>query len=487
MSQTNQLLSDPEIENFINTHQGAADRIEKAARALVGKNDALKSLKKLLPALSENKIHVFFSYKKKDENAANAIVHVLRHKSVKKLLTITYQAEFTEEIVGQHWRSKIRDAVHRANWFILLFPDPSDDWDWCLFETGLFEAQLTSADRLICLHHPDIKIPDPIKDYHAVSATIPEVEKFLGMVFLKDNPVYGMEALYKDMLQEEISMIAEEIVDAIRPLQRSLVRKTYEPWIGLKINNQADIQNKDDFDQVFLIEANEEALSLFDFEQKPLTFGKLRSGLPKDKGDDRWREELFHVIKKIAEGRKFSPIQAVFQTNDNRQFRPVACAVDRVGSKKGPISTFHITFTEDVVNVDVSSTPKDISVLASFLRFAYRFRWEILEKFGTARISKDDVERLYNTMERIRADARSRGIAGIDSLLAFFPPEKARRINNMYSDWNKVSNPKKNGELDIAIKNEETDKIPEILAKFIPQSQEFLEMAANRFSELVKT
>ena len=190
MPKKNQLLSDPEIENFINTHQGAAGRIEKAARALVGKNDALKSLKKLLPALSQNKVNVFFSYKKKDENAANAIVDVLRSKSAGKL-TITYQAEFTEKIVGQHWRVKIRDAVHRANWFILLFPDPSDDWDWCLFETGLFEAQLTSADRLICLHHPDIKIPDPIKDYHAVSATIPEVEKFLGMVFKNDNPVFN--------------------------------------------------------------------------------------------------------------------------------------------------------------------------------------------------------------------------------------------------------------------------------------------------------
>lgn len=485
MSQTNQLLSDPEIKNFIKTHQGAADRIKQAAKRLEKKDDGLKALKKLLPSLEKDKINVFFSYKKKDESAANAIVDVLRIKSAGKVI-ITYQAEFTEEIVGGLWRANIREAVNNANWFILLLPDPSDDWDWCLFETGLFEAQFTSADRLICLHHPDIKIPNPIEGYHAVSATIPEVEKLLEMVFLKNNPVHGMEALNKRMPQQEISMIAREIVDAIRPLQTFLVRQIYEPWIELKINNPADLQNKDDLDQAFLNEANTEALSLFDFLQKPLTLGELRSGLPEDKGDDRWREELFHVIRKIAKGRKFSPVQAVFQTKDNRQFRPVACAVDRVGSDDGPIAVFHITFTEDVVTVDVSSTPKDISVLASYLRFAYRFRWEVLEKFGTSPISKDDVERLYNTLERIRADARSRGIAGIDSLLPFFPSEKARRINDMYSAWYKISNPEKNGELDIAIQNEEVDEIPKILAGFIPQSQEFLEIAANRFSELVK-
>lgn len=483
MNQTNQLLGDPEIENFINTHLGAAERIEKAAKCLVDKDDGLKALKKLLPALSKDKINVFFSYKKKDEDAANAIVYVLRSKSAGKL-TITYQAEFTKEIVGKRWRAKIRDSIRSANWFILLFPDPSDDWDWCLFETGLFEARLTSADRLICLHHPDIKIPDPIKDYHAVSATIPEVEKFIEMIFKKDNPICGMEALHKHMSQQEISLIAEDIVDAIRPLQRSLVRKTYEPWIGLKINTS--LKNKDDLDQAFLIEANEEALNLFDFELKPLTFGELRSGLPEDENDDRWREELFHVISKIANKRKFSPIQAVFKTNDGQHFRPAACAVDRVGSIKGPVAVFHITFIEDVVSVDVSSTPKELSVLAYYLRSAYRFRWEILERFGTSPISEDNVERLYNTLERIRADARSRGISNIDTIASLFPTEKARRIYDMYNAWYKVSNPKKKGELDIAIKNKEVDKIQQILAEFIPMSQDFLEMTANRFSELVK-
>lgn len=484
MSQVDQLLSEPEIAKFIETHQGASGRITQAAELLVEKDDALKALKKLLPALTEKEIYVFFSYKKKDELAAETIVGLLRKNSAGKI-KITYQKDFTEEYVGKRWRAKIREEIHRANWFILLFPDPSDDWDWCLFETGIFEAQLTSADRLVCLHHPDTKIPDPIEGYHAVSATIPEVEKFLRMIFLNDNPVYGLKPINGSMNPQEITTLSKEIVDAIRPPQGCFIRQTYEPWVELKFENSSNLQKKDDLDQALVQDANREALSLFDFRDKPSTLGELRSGLPEDKQDDRWREELFHVIRKIIDGRKFSPVQAVFQTNDGRLIRPVACAVDRVGSIDGPIEVFHITFNEEVAAIDVSSMPKDISVLATYLRYAFRFRWEVLEKFGTSPMSEDDVKRLHNTLERIRANVTSRGIRGVDEILGLFTPEQGNRIREMHHDWYQTSNLTRNGELDIAIQNKEVDKIPEILARFIPASQEFLKITADRFSELV--
>ncbi|MFX0202091.1 MAG: hypothetical protein ACFFCW_38765 [Candidatus Hodarchaeota archaeon] len=485
MTRVQKLLGEPQIAKFIETHQTAAGRITKAAELLVEHHDAVRSLQKLLPALSEKEIYVFFSYKAKDALTAKAVVDVLRKNSAGKL-KITYQGEFTEEYVGKRWRGKIREEVHRANWFILLLPDPSDDWDWCLFETGLFEAQLTSADRLICLHHPDVKIPNPIEGYQAVSATIPEVENFLKMVFLNDNPVYGLEALNNSLEEEELKKVAKIIVEAIRPPRKmGLVLQAYEPWVELKVEDPSGLQDKDDLDRAIVQNANNQALDLFDFDLKPATWGELRSGLPEQKEDDRWREELFRVIRKIAGGRKFTPIQAVFQTSDNRLFRPVTCAVDRVGSIAGPIAIFHITFSEEVAAVDASSVPKDISVLAIFLRYAFRFRWELLEKFGTKPMSEDDVERLHNSLERIRADAASRGIESIEPLLALFPAEQANKISEMNRNWYQIRNPQGTGELDIAIKNKEAEKIPEILARFIPASQEFLVLAANRFSELL--
>jgi hypothetical protein len=168
MDKSEELLKNPEISAFINSHQGAANRIMVASQILAKEKDALAALTKLLPALDQQVINVFFSYKTKDEAAATAIVDLMNVHAAGKL-NITYQARFTEEIAGQNWREKIRNAVRNANWFILLMPDPSDELDWPLFEAGIFEGQLTSGDRSICLYRD--KMPSQIEGYHGVEVS----------------------------------------------------------------------------------------------------------------------------------------------------------------------------------------------------------------------------------------------------------------------------------------------------------------------------
>jgi hypothetical protein len=204
-------VKDKEIADFINDNQAAIKEIRTAAEFLNNRPDAKTALIKLIPTLARKEIRVFFSYKKKDEDTARAIVELLRKWSATKL-KITYQYEFGNEIVGKKWRDKIHREINKANWFILLLPDPRDDWDWCLYETGLFEAQVTSADRLICLHHPDTEIPNPIEGYQSVKATNDEVEKFLKMVFIKDNPVYGLGPVNSG-IENDIPDIADQIVN----------------------------------------------------------------------------------------------------------------------------------------------------------------------------------------------------------------------------------------------------------------------------------
>ncbi|MCU7878486.1 MAG: hypothetical protein KZQ84_17125 [Candidatus Thiodiazotropha sp. (ex Lucinoma borealis)] len=73
-----ELLHEPDIADYINRHQGAADNIRRAADQLAGETDSLKSLTKLLPALTQKSVNVFFSYKAKDEKTAKAVVDILR-------------------------------------------------------------------------------------------------------------------------------------------------------------------------------------------------------------------------------------------------------------------------------------------------------------------------------------------------------------------------------------------------------------------------
>lgn len=482
MLSAEELLSKPEFAEYIQTHQSRAEAIRRAAQQLAGASDAEKALRKLLPAISANVINVFFSYKSKDEQTASEVVQILRKLSAGKL-DITYQAEFTKETTGKKWRRKIRRSIKGANWFILLLPDPSDDWDWCLFETGLFEANHTSADRLICIHHPDIKIPNPIEGYHAVDATVPDVEKFLSMVLIENNPLPGMDAL-NQAFENEIPTYSQKIVDAIRPPIKDWVMEVFEPSIEIRLTDAGDLKSKEELDRAQVASANPAALKLFGFIKKPALWGELRRYIVEADNDGRWREELFHVIRRIATGRDFYPIQAVFRIYKGKIYRPVAHAIRRMG-ENGPIDTYNIIFTEDVGALDHSAMPQDVSVLASLLRVAFRFRWEVLETYTTRAMQDIDVDRLDISLQRISIEADSRGISDQDTVVHLFPEGQRQVLSDMFSEWYKARNDTETGSLDVAIKNRNISDIQSILRVFLPINQHFLEIAADRFSTMI--
>jgi hypothetical protein len=474
------LLGDPEIADYTNSHQGAAENIRRAADLLANEPDGLKSLRKLLPALTQKPINVFFSYKAKDEKTAKAVVDVLRKNSAGKL-SITYQADFTENISGKLWRDKITTEICTANWFILLLPDPGDDWDWCLFETGIFEGQQTTADRLICLHHPDISVPSPIEGYHAVAAVPSEVEKFLRMVFINDNPIYGLGPV-NPALSDYLADISAKIVEAISPPRKNLFKQPLMPWVEICVDNPQSMTQIEDLNRAVIRYANKDALDLFDFLDQPDTWGDLVEVIEKFSSDNRWQNELFHVVRKIGSGRRFEQIQAVFNTASDKIYMPVVCAIDRLG-RKGKIDSFQIGFIEEVGAINTTGIPTELSALATTLRYAFRFRWEILEKFAPIDLNDDDIIALENALQRIEHDAESRGVSDEASLKSLFPAE-SDEISRMYMTWYRLRNPEGTGELDIAIRDRDKKKVNIILNELAPMNQRFLNMTAERFGSL---
>lgn len=474
-----ELLKDPEIAQFMQTHQGAtAERVSRAARNLAGRSDDLKALKKVLPALDEKTIRIFFSYKKKDEHTALTIMDQLRVHSDK--LQICSMADFTSDIAGRPYRDFIHEQINRANWFVLLLPDPSDDWDWCLYEAGLFEANITSADRLICIHHQDIRVPSQISGYQAVAATIPDMEDFLRGLFLREGQLPGLKAI-NAAIEPKIPELAQTIVAAIRP-PHNIIRRTFPAWVELKLG-ALDPADGDALDQAAIAACNNEALQLFHFLRKPQTWGKLRSNITSS--DGRWLVELGRTIGAIRDGQMFEPIQAVFNAPDGKIYRPIACAVDRFGGTDGLIDRYHLAFVEEVSEFDHSALPANISMLASVLRFSFRFRWEVLEPFSKAKMVEEDVIKLENTILRMKADWYSRGIRDFSAVLQCFPAAKAERIAKIMQQWQLLNNKNETGTLDVAMNNKDVAAIPGILQSAIPLSQEFLEIAADRFSEIV--
>ena len=476
------LLEKPLFAKFLETHQGAVDEVTRAAKILNDKPDRDAALKKLLPTLSKKVINVFFSYKKKanDVETANEIIKILRQLSADKL-NITHQGEFEK---GIKWREAIKQGVKSANWFILLLPDPSDDWDWCLFETGLFVAQATSADRLICLHHPNIARPSEISEFNSVPATQEDIEKFLKMALVDDNPVSGLPAVNK-AVEDNIPEYATKIVNAIRPPSQSLYKEIFEPYVELRIPKPDKLTSIDDMDGATIVSSNKDALLIFDYKDQPKTWGKLHSTVSEKTSDQRWREELFHVVRKVGGGRNFFPVQAVFHGKNGKIYKPVVNAICRRG-KSGDIETFCIIFAEEVGALDDRETPKNLALMGYMLRYTFRFRWEILEKFTQRPLDVDDIQRLDNALRRIKVDSESRGFTDPKALIDLFPEEKKARVGEMFQDWFKARNPEGTGTLDIAIREEDPVQAQAILKEFIPINQEFLEMTSKILTKLIE-
>jgi hypothetical protein len=263
-----------------------------------------------------------------------------------------------------------------------------------------------------------------------------------------------------------------------------LNRVTFEPWIEIAMENAASLKTMDDLDSATIVAENEKALALFDLIEHKKTFGELRQGVEEDPGDGRWREELFRVIRKIANGRGFDPIQAVVHARNGKIYRPVALAVDRAGPT-GPIQSFHITFSEDVSTTEIAAMPKKLAVLATLLRLAFRYRWEVLEPFSRAPLGEEEVKRLDVSMARIKADWESRGSMDSNSIVECFTPDQQRRLNEMLAAYRRLRNSRQDGELDIAIKNRDGARVAALLAAVLQTNQEFLEMAAERFAGMV--
>ncbi len=158
------LLRQPPVKEMIRENSKFKKQIETAARILSEDSelkeleDAVAALKHAAGGIIQGYIDVFFSYKSQDADAARTIVNELRAYAGGKL-RITFASEFSEEIAGAKWGKRIREGIKKAHWFILLLPDPSMDWDWCLYETGQFRNRILSekVHKLICLHHPKQK------------------------------------------------------------------------------------------------------------------------------------------------------------------------------------------------------------------------------------------------------------------------------------------------------------------------------------------
>ncbi len=113
---------------------------------------------------------------------------------------------------------------------------------------------------------------------------------------------YGLDPV-NPALADNLSEISDKIVEAISPPRKNLFKQPLMPWVEICVDDPQNMMQMEDLNRAVIRYANRDALDLFDFLDQPDTWGDLVEVIEKFSNDDRWQNELFHVVRKIGSGR----------------------------------------------------------------------------------------------------------------------------------------------------------------------------------------
>ena len=145
---------------------------------------------------------IFFSHKVNDEPVTNALIDLLDTHTEHIRYFVSENIE-----KGKEWRKSIAKELTRSSFLVLVFTDPNEDWGWCLYETGFFDAlsqNLESTRRIYCLHNALTPPPPPIADLQTVPAKSEDVRQWLTELFKHTQQT-------KEAFAKAIPQLAEEI------------------------------------------------------------------------------------------------------------------------------------------------------------------------------------------------------------------------------------------------------------------------------------
>jgi TIR domain len=207
-----------------------------------------RSFSRTSPGVRSN-YSVFFSHKVGDVGVTKSLIDLLaRHTELVDFII----SENIEK--GKDWRQEIADALSRANFLVLVFTDPNENWGWCLYEPGFFDAlsQVSkSSGKLIwCLHHASIPSPSPLAGLQAITATKhDDVEKWLKQLFRNTGQT-------KDQFLDAIPELAEKICSLFSVDQKPIYSER-----SIKITANRTLLSPDDLPDNAAVEGDDRLMA----------------------------------------------------------------------------------------------------------------------------------------------------------------------------------------------------------------------------------
>lgn len=167
---------------------------------------------------SGDKLRVFVSHKHDDHALAQTVKTTLEGLSDRRIDCFVSGSDLS---AGSDWNAEIRSQLAKSHMLILLFTEPSRNWDWCLYEAGLFTSLGVAEEHsVVCLYRPQNDLPSPLKNLQGVPVEADGLQRFLSQLCTETWRVakeWRLGALVPEVLPKSIEGVSDAIIEAFRP------------------------------------------------------------------------------------------------------------------------------------------------------------------------------------------------------------------------------------------------------------------------------
>lgn len=316
---------------------------------------------------------------------------------------------------GTVWLNHLKEKLQEAQVLVLLYGAPHEDWTWCFYEVGYFSALMDIDElgrKILCTTRKKINPPGPLHNIQMVH-TEEQLSDSLK-IFLKQHSEVDGDVLSNMLSKAQIFGDVSEY-SGYRRLQLTFAAS--EP----SIPDDAQVSG----DKAVLHEH-------FDCLSETLSWGDIRRTQRVLDNDqmfyDKWLGETENCITQARKG-KFSPSQALLFSTMG--LRPIRWLI--VAARNQADGQFYCDFlvVEEIGGL-FQSLPRHKLVLLTAIRIAFRFRYELVDRFKSlpedfTREEWNEITRaIRSTLTNLLTEADARGINAVDELLDMVRAESDR-------------------------------------------------------------
>jgi hypothetical protein len=452
-------------------------------------------------------VRIFISHKDGDREAAKDI-HDLLKRYGKGKLDVFVSEELPK---GEGWREALLEQLRLADRLVLLYTDPHQNWDWCLYESGFFHGRhdQDKSKRLVVVHDSEISPPKPLQYIQSVKVSPDkraDLEQCIREVF--GPPAPGLKPINAKLLTDQFAAERKKIEDAIiKAVCNPPKEKMFATEIRIEVEtDQLRTAKEGTIPNGARVFGDAKSLSLFSIDESPdglpwTSFYHGMDGVSDNTAD--WAASLADIMRSLA----FAPwkltstglpLYRYRQGGRTAVYRP---GITSFGQCRGKL-WFKVLFMD--LPTETTVEPEGpITFLAQALQLCRMFRNGVISDL------KDQIDHVREKRksgdysepkargELAEATRRFRGIGAnvyVESRNGGYDRERMRncfegadlaQIDKAFKDWDLLYQGKaKELSNDDTVELEEAAQLVEDALRI---NKQFMELCAKRYYEIVKT